>query len=469
VRVVGIIVLLKTKIMMRLQARASGPSLLAAVALAASVAVAAAPRPAGAQMGPGDMASAAGTEAPVAGGPVTRWSLAADRLGRGAANWRTQAIMHKAMHDALNAAEPRYARWAPAAEGEPPPDGAAPRVAMAAAAYQVLLARHPEQAPAEADRLFRDALREEAPGPAINNGIRLGASIGLASVARHAAPTALPRPFPVSLGPGQWRPTPPFMQIALVGDDKPLLFGEVGEAELRGPPPPRLDEDRYRTAVEEVRRLGGSVSGERTEQQRAAAYFWAYQSSQRGFVHLAVALMAERPLRGGAWDEARAMSQLTAALADSFVMAWEEKRHFAFWRPVTAINQGSPGIVADPRWEALIPTPPHPDYPSGHSADCSTGARVLEGVFGAGVAPFDYPAVGAQPSSSRRFATFADAANECGESRIWAGAHFRFASMEGLRIGTLVGAKALKSVPPLASDSTRPPLAINASQPTGER
>ena len=418
-------------------------------------------------MGPGDVAS--GAEAPVAGGPVTRWSLAADRLGRGAANWRTQAIMHKAMHDALNAAEPRYARWAPAVQDEPPPEGAAPRVAMAAAAYQVLLARHPEHAPAEADRLFRDALREEAPGPAVDNGIRLGASIGLASVARHAAPTALPRPFPVGFAPGQWRPTPPFMQIALVGDDKPLLFGEVGEAELRGPPLPRLDEDRYRTAVEEVRRLGGAVSAERTEGQRAAAYFWAYQSSQRGFVHLAAALIAERPLPGGAWDEARAMSQLTAALANSFIMAWEEKRHFAFWRPVTAINQGSPGVVADPRWEALIPTPPHPDYPSGHSADCSTGARVLEGVFGADAVPFDYPAVGAQPPASRRFATFADAANECGESRIWAGAHFRFASMEGLRIGTVVAAKALNSVLPLASDSTRPSLAIDASEPASGR
>ena len=420
-------------------------------------------------MGPGDMASAAGAEAPAAGGAVTRWSMAADRLGRGAANWRTQAIMHKAMHDALNAVEPRYARWAPPASDEPPADGAAPRVAMAAAAYQVLLARHPEHAPAEADLLFREALREETPGPAVDNGIRLGASIGLAGAARHAAPATLPRPFPVGFEPGQWRPTPPFMQVALVGDDKPLLFEGKGEAELRGPPPPRLDEDRYRTALEEVRRLGGAVSTERTEAQREAAYFWAYQSSQRGFVHLGAALIAERPLPGGAWDEARAIAQLTAALADSFVMTWEEKRHFAFWRPVTAINQGSPGVAADPAWEALIPTPPHPDYPSGHSADCSTGARVLEGVFGADAGSFDYPAVGAQPPASRRFATFADAANECGESRIWAGAHFRFASEEGLRIGTVVAAKALKSVPPLASDSTRPPLAINVSQPASDR
>jgi hypothetical protein len=184
---------------------------------------------------------------------------------------------------------------------------------------------------------------------------------------------------------------------------------------------------------------------------------------------LAAALVAERPLAGGAWDEARAMSQLTAALADSFVMAWEEKRHVAFWRPVTAINQGSPGMAADPVWEALIPTPPHPDYPSGHSADCATGARVLEGVFGTAVAPFDYPAVGAEPPASRRFATLADAADECGESRVWAGAHFRFASEEGLRIGTLVAAKALQSVPPLAPDSARPPLVRKVSQPVTGR
>jgi hypothetical protein len=348
---------------------------------------------------------------------------------------------------------------------------------MAAAAYQVLLARHPEHAPAEADRLFREALRDAAPGEALSGaldkGIALGASVGLASVARYAAPTSMPRPFPVSLEPGRWRPTPPFNQISLVGDDKPLLFEDVGMAELRGPPPPGFDEERYREAVEEVRRLGGGVSVERTEAQREAAYFWAYQSSQRGFLHLGAALMAERPLQGGAWDEARAMSQVTAALADSFVMAWEEKRHFAFWRPVTAINAGGEGVAADPRWEALIPTPPHPDYPSGHSADCSTGARVLEGVFGTAGAPFDYPAVGALPPVSRRFASFAEAATECGESRIWAGAHFRFASMEGLRIGTVVAAKALKSVPPLeragadSGPSSAPLAATSAASGAG--
>jgi hypothetical protein len=64
---------------------------------------------------------------------VTRWTAVADRYGNGAANWRTLAIMHMAMHDALNAARPVYERWSAAAPDEPIAQGANPEVAMAAA------------------------------------------------------------------------------------------------------------------------------------------------------------------------------------------------------------------------------------------------------------------------------------------------------------------------------------------------
>src|SRR4051812_191543 len=71
--------------------------------------------------------------------PVTEWTVLADRIGRGAANWRTLAIMHQAMHDAWNAALPSYARWFPPSRDEPPGDGALPQAALAAAARRVLL------------------------------------------------------------------------------------------------------------------------------------------------------------------------------------------------------------------------------------------------------------------------------------------------------------------------------------------
>src|SRR3954452_18205008 len=76
--------------------------------------------------------------------PVTEWTALADRAGRGAANWRTLAIMHEAMHDAWNAALPTYQRWFPPAPDEPRLADALPQAAIAGAARRVLLDLHPD-------------------------------------------------------------------------------------------------------------------------------------------------------------------------------------------------------------------------------------------------------------------------------------------------------------------------------------
>jgi hypothetical protein len=378
------------------------------------------------------------------GTPVTRWSLAADRFGRNTANWRTMAIMHIAMHDALNAAEPRFARWSPASRDEPVPDGASPGVAMAAAAHWVLMARHHGEAAEDADRLLRLARSAEPSAPAVEAGLRLGGAIGRATVARYPEPPSS-QPFPVRQGAGQWRPTPPYFENDLVSNAMPFLF--EGALVLRGPPPPRLGSPRYVADVEEVRRLGGWQSAERSSAQAEAAGFWAQQSSQRNFIHLASAMMQEQS--PDIWTQARFMSQLAAALADSFIISWEEKRHWAVWRPVTALNLGSEGVPADPGWNPMFNTPPHPDYPSGHATDCATGARVMEGFPGRLPSPVAFTAADRPDPLTRHFPDLKALANECAESRIWAGAHFRTANEEGQRLAALITRRALMSVPPL--------------------
>ncbi len=379
------------------------------------------------------------------GGPVTGWTLGADLLGGGSVNWRTLAIMHVAMHEALNAAAPRYARALPPVPGEM--QGVPARLAMAAAAYQVLLARHPEQAGTVGDPMFRAALAATPPGPAADDAVSMGAAIGLATT-RHYRPTGNPPlPFPTGTAPGAWRPTPPFRQIGLVGDAKPFLFATAGE--LRGPTPPQPGSPEYLAALDEVRRLGDDRSRERSADQTRAAEFWGQQTSQRGYLHLAVDLLAEHPLPGGLHEEARGMALLTMALADSYIIAWEMKRQFAYWRPITAIQEGGFGAAADPRWYPLLPTPPHPDYPSGHATDCGAGAGVLQGLFGETVGAIRYVAVDLRGRPHRDFPSLAASAEECAASRVWAGAHFRPANDEGLRLGRLIAARALASLPPL--------------------
>jgi hypothetical protein len=379
------------------------------------------------------------------GTPVTRWSLAADRLSGDTANWRTMAIMHIAMHDALNAAEPRFARWSPASANEPAPNGASALVAMAAAAHQVMLARHRDEAAGEANALLRLARSAEPHGPAVEAGMRLGTAIGRATIARYPEPASAPKPFTVGQGAGQWRPTPPYFQNGPVSNVKPFLFESVHV--LRGPPPPQLGSPRYVAELEEVRRLGGKQSTERSPEQVKAAEFWARQSSQRNFIHLAAAMLREQST--DVWAQARFMSQLASALADSFIMSWDEKNHWAAWRPVTAINLGSEGLPADPDWEPLLVTPAHPEYPSGHAADCSTGARMMKAFPGRLPRTVAYTAMDRAAPMTLHFPTFEAVAAECAESRIWAGAHFRAANEEGQRLAAMIARQASASVPPL--------------------
>lgn len=378
------------------------------------------------------------------GSPVTAWTLLADRLGAGTVNWRTLAIMHMAMHDALNAARQRYARVLPRAPGEPTAP-ANPEVAMATAAYQVLISRHGEQAAQLGDPLYRRALSQAPRGPATEAGRALGIAIARQALDRYRPTEGMPSSFPASDRPGEWRPTPPFFRSALMADQGPFLFASAEE--LRGPPPPPFASRSYLTVVDEVHRMGEDRSTSRSRAQTAAALFWGRQTSQRGYVHLAVDLLAEYPLPGGLWDEARVMALTTIAMADSYLIVWDMKRHFRYLRPIVAIQEGAGGAFADPGWNPLLPTPPHPEYPSGHAADCATGSTLLQGLFGARLTQVTYTAVDIPEQPSRSFPSLAAAAQECADSRLWAGAHFRTANEEGLRVGRLIAERALAFLP----------------------
>lgn len=398
---------------------------------------------------------------------VTRWTVLADRLGGGIPNWRTLAIMQMAMHDALNAAQPTYARWAPPLPDEPSASGASPEAALAASAEQVLLELHP-QAKKEITAEFQRATQALPPGPATDEGLELGRAIGAAWVQRRAADGNQQMRFlPHSDVPGRWRGVPPDFQIGATTDIVPFLF--ASREDSQAVPPPELGGPRYLRDVAEIRAIGGKISTERTKEQTYAATYWASQSSQRGFVLLGVSLLDAKPRPGGLAEHARIMSRLTAAMADSAILSWVEKERFSYWRPITAIQSGGFGVVADPAWEPLLPTPPHPDYPSGHAADCFTGAGILSDAFGPELGPITYVAQSGMPEVyaaaiigmgqhllvgglgpvERKFPSLAAAAEECLLSRIWAGAHFRAADDEAKRLAGLIVARALTAVPTL--------------------
>ena len=111
-------------------------------------------------------------------------------------------------------------------------------------------------------------------------------------------------------------------------------------------------------------------------------------------------------------------------------------------RPLTYIRR-----VIDPKWETLINTPPFPEYTSGHSVASAAAAVVLTSALGDNFA-FDDDTGKGDGLEPRKFASFWEAANQAGISRLYGGIHFRAAIENGLAQGRCIGAftVALKTV-----------------------
>lgn len=398
---------------------------------------------------------------PAQADPVTQWTRLADALGHGAANWRTLAIMHQAMHDAWNAADPHYRRWFPPATGEPPGTGVSAQAAMASAARYVMVALQPSDE-AEIDLLLNQEFRRIGDSAASRAGLNLGDAVGKEAIARRQGDGFYRRhQFAQAQGAGRWQATPQEFQTSGTTQTHPFLFANPLDAAL--PPPPAPGSATFARELDESMRVGGLQSRDRMMAQSDAAFFWAYQSSQRGFVILAATMLEQHPRRGGLAEEARFMSQLTAAMADSAIVVWTEKEKWSRWRPVTAIRALVPSQA---QWLPLIDTPPHPEYPSGHAADCFTGAMIIAAEFPDVRTPIDYVAQTGRPANDtigmgqhaqgfepgedhvRRFANVGVAAEECADSRIWAGAHFRSSDEASRMLAAELSRRARAAVPP---------------------
>ena len=375
---------------------------------------------------------------------VTQWSEFAIAPKLGDYHWHSVVLMHAAMHDALNAIQPRFGRWTAARSEEPGAAGALPEAAVPAAAYTVLAFERPSQREA-IDAMFANALAAVPDGPGKASGIALGRAIGAATVARRNGDREVQvAPFPSGTEPGVWRLEPPFFRPAMTARYEPFAFPASEESPVPLPPP--LGSAAYLEVVAEVRTLGAKNSARRTPAQTGAALYWADQNSQRNFHALAVRLLASRPPPHDLWESARTMALLSFALTDSFLLAWPAKARFNRWRPITAIQEGGFGVVADPDWRPLVPTPPHPEHPSGHATDCSAGARVLEMLLALGRQPVRYVAIDNDGDPGREYPGLIAAAEECAASRLWAGVHFRSANEAGAILGQAVAERVVQTM-----------------------
>lgn len=360
---------------------------------------------------------------------------------------RVLAMVHLAMHDAVNAAQPRYH-----AHTYRPAVGAAPRgsvdaaVAAAVAAHDVLVALYPKQA-----GLVRPALDatllDAGPGAAVEQGRQVGAAAAAAMLAaRSDDGSRADEAYTPGTRPGDWQFTPGFDFIAAPHWRAVKPFTLRAPEQFRVAAPPALTSAAYAAAFDEVKSTGsGAADARRSAEQTQYAAYW-YEFSDIGWNRIARVVARDRPQ--DLWQRARTFALLNAVMADAYIAGWDSKMHYDFWRPVTAIRQadrdGNAATLADAAWAPLLPTPPIQDHPSTHSALGAAAAVVLAGTFGSDRVRFTMASPTAAPATpARTFTSFSAAAAENADSRVRAGLHFRFATTAGLRLGEQIGQQAL--------------------------
>jgi len=215
-----------------------------------------------------------------------------------------------------------------------------------------------------------------------------------------------------------------------------------------------------------------ALSANLTDRQKMIAEYWAngpHTELPPGHWDLFAQFVSARDHHTVSQD-VKMFFAMTNAIFDAGIAAWTEKRTFDSVRPVTAIDflfrgeqilaWGGPyrGTVMEdgsqwiPYQPSTFPTPPFPEYISGHSTFSAAGAEILKRFtksdrFGDSVtflpgSSNTESGLTPQQRVTLSWATFTEAADEAGISRRYGGIHFEAGDLAGRATGRLVGAQA---------------------------
>ena len=378
------------------------------------------------------------------------------------------AYTSAAVYDAVVAIQGGFEPYGPAITA---PAGASLDAAVVEAAYRTLSTYFPSSCnPANAACMalvaslladYNAAMGAIPAGPAKESGIIVGqaAASGITTLRTgdgRMTPIATTSSFETKdPGPGVWRLTPPAYaapQTPWLGSVQPFVLKSPGQ--FKTEPPAPLTSQAWVRGFDEVKAYGKSDSAVRSDGQTATAYFYT-ANVIRQFNRAARDLATDRDL--GLLQTARLFAMVNAVSADALMSVLNQKYHFLFWRPVTAIDptsvtadgfgpspgfdDGNPATVEQTGWRPLLPTPNHPEYPGAHGTNTSAMAEVFSEFLGTDQIDLDIRGstnVTGNLLAVRHFDTADELRADVVNARVWGGLHYRFSSEEGVQLGRKV-------------------------------
>ena len=362
---------------------------------------------------------------------------------------RVVALVSSSVFDAVNGIEDRYRPIHVTADAS---RHASVRAAAVQAAYAMLLKLYPAQS--DSLTMHRDASIAAITGEkpqSIAAGIAWGQEVA-DSIWDWRSTDGFNPPPPPFVGVlgfagmpsaiGVWRPTP-LVNAPANGPQ----FASMTPWTMRRPsqfrplPPPALTSSTYTADYNETKTMGSSAGSPRTADQSELALFWNGNTALF-WNRIASQIASARSLSLS--ENAHLFAQLNLAMADAAIACWDAKFRFVFWRPITAIRggdtDGNDATVVDPTWTPWLDffptgTPPHPEYPSGHSTVSGAAALILEAAFGDNT-PFTVDS-DLRPGT-RSFSSFSAATAEIADARVFGGIHYRNSCVQGNAVGRAV-------------------------------
>lgn len=141
------------------------------------------------------------------------------------------------------------------------------------------------------------------------------------------------------------------------------------------------------------------------------AYYWANNGGYDFWSEEAAKKLFEYRMSDDAPAAARVYTVLHTAFHEAVISVFDAK--YAYW--------GQRPVQYDSTFKPLLMTPPFPGYPSGHAVGASTSCTVLEQFF---------------PADAKYFQKLAQ---DCADSRFYAGIHFKSDNEVGLQMGRKIG------------------------------
>ncbi len=248
-------------------------------------------------------------------------------------------------------------------------------------------------------------------------------------------------PYTPPVGPGLWAPTPPAFAAAFGpywGNNRLMVANSLNGVAPQAPPAYSEDPSSdFYNMVKEVY----DVSQALTSEQTAIAVYYRDNPGFGGGHYLSTlkqVLVQENPQLD---FTAYAFAKVSIGIIDAGIGCFKTKYQYNQERPIKYIRE----VLGHPSWNPVFPTPNFPDFTSAHSTIAGAFGEIMKGLFGSNYHFTDhtYDYLGMPP---RSFTSFDAMVKEIGDSRVYAGIHYRLSCERGAQQGRKIGKNINKTV-----------------------